>query len=73
MENTVVLVTGDGMGSTDEKLQHQLFAKYLGLLSQHESLPAAFCFYTEGVKLGIVGGIGDILEEQSKAEKVITI
>lgn len=89
-----------------------MFAKYLELLSHHESLPAAFCFYTDGVKLvcdgspvieplrslenkgvrliicstcldyfklatqvqvGIVGGMGDILEAQSKAEKVITI
>lgn len=39
MENTVVLVTRDGMGNADEKLQHLLFSKYLELLSQHESLP----------------------------------
>jgi intracellular sulfur oxidation DsrE/DsrF family protein len=112
VENTVILVTRDGMGNSDGKLQHLLFAKYLELLSQHERLPAAFCFYTDGVKLvcegspvleplrslenkgvrliicstclnyfelaaqvkvGIVGGMGDILEVQMKAEKVITI
>jgi hypothetical protein len=73
VENTVVLVTRDGMGNVDKRLQHQLFAKYLELLSQHESLTAAFCFYTDGVKLGIVGGMGDILEAQSKAEKVTTV
>ncbi len=100
------------MGKADEKLQQLLFAKYLELLLQQESLPAALCFYTEGVKLvcegspvieslrnlesqgvhlivcttclnyfglmekvqtGIVGGMGDILEAQRKAEKVITI
>lgn len=112
MENTVILVTANGMGTADEKLQHLLFAKYLELLSQQESLPAALCFYTDGVKLvcegspvleplrslenkgvrviicstclnyfelashvevGIVGGMGDILEAQMKAEKVITV
>jgi intracellular sulfur oxidation DsrE/DsrF family protein len=112
VKDTVILVTNNGMGNADEKLQQLLFAKYLELLLQHESLPAALCFYTEGVKLvcegspviaalrdleskgvrlivcatclnyfdlmekvkaGIVGGMGDILEAQRKAEKVITI
>lgn len=112
MENTVILVTSNGMGKADEKLQQSLFSKYIELLVQNESLPAALCFYTDGVKLvcegspvleqlrdleskgirlivcstclnyfnltekiqaGIVGGMGDILEAQTKAEKVITI
>lgn len=112
MDNTVILVTNNGMGKADEKLQRQLFAKYLELLSQHKNEPAALCFYTDGVRLvcegspvieplrslenrgvrlivcstclsylgladqvrvGIVGGMGDILEAQIKAEKVITI
>ena len=112
MENTVILVTNNGMGKADEKLQQLLFGKYVELLLQNEILPAALCFYTDGVKLvcegspvmeglrnlenkgcrlivcstclnyfelagkvqvGIVGGMGDILEAQMKAEKVITI
>ncbi len=112
MKNTVILVTNNGMGNTDEKLQQLLFAKYLELLFHNEDLPAALCFYTNGVRLvcegsavieslrnleskgvrliicstclnyfnltekvqvGIVGGMGDILEAQTKAEKVITI
>lgn len=112
MENTVILVTNNGMGNADEKLQQRLFNKYVELLVQNESLPAALCFYTEGVKLvcegspvldqlqtleskgvrlivcstcldyfeltdrvrvGIIGGMGDILEAQVKAEKAITI
>src|SRR5512138_471985 len=106
------MVTHNGMGNADEKLQQLLFAKYLELLLQHDSFPSALCFYTEGVKLvcegspvidalrdlelrgcrlivcstclgyyeliekvqaGIVGGMGDILEAQMKAAKVITI
>lgn len=112
MENTVLLVTNNGMGKADENLQLLLFSKYLELLLQNEELPAALCFYTDGVKLvcegspvvqqlrgleskgvrliicstclnyfgltekvqlGIVGGMGDILEAQMKAQKVITI
>ena len=112
MENTVILVTNNGMGRADEKLQLLLFNKYVELLLQNKNLPAAFCFYTDAVKLtcegssvieqlrllesrgvrliicstclnyfnlndkvqvGIVGGMGDIIEAQMKAEKVITI
>jgi selenium metabolism protein YedF len=112
MKNTVILITNNGMGNADEKLQHILIAKYLELLAQNDSLPAAICFYTAGVKLvcedspvleqlhaleekgvrlivcstclnyyglnekvkvGIVGGMGDIIEAQMKADKVITL
>lgn len=100
------------MGKADEKLQLALMSKYLELLLQNDNLPAAICFYTDGVKLvcegspvieqlhtfesknvrlivcstclnyfnlndklkvGIVGGMGDIIEAQAKAEKVISI
>jgi intracellular sulfur oxidation DsrE/DsrF family protein len=112
VKNTVILVTSNGMGNADEKLQLTLIGKYLELLLQGGDLPAAICFYTDGVKLvcegspvieslhslegkgvrlvvcstclnylsltdklkvGIVGGMGDILEAQTKADKVITL
>lgn len=112
MESTVILITRNGMGAADDKLQQLLFNKYIELLLQNDPLPNALCFYTDGVKLvcegssvleglrqlesrgvrliicstclnyfelatkvkvGIVGGMGDILEAQMKAEKVITI
>jgi sulfur relay (sulfurtransferase) complex TusBCD TusD component (DsrE family) len=108
----VILVTNDGMGKADTTLQHKLIQTYLTLLNDHNMLPAAICFYTDGVKLvvdgspvldllksleaknvrlivcstclnyfglidkvkvGIVGGMTDILEAQWQAEKVITI
>ena len=112
MQNTIILVTNNGIGKADEELQKLLAGKYFELLSQNGNLPAAICFYTEGVKLvcegspvldplrglesrgvrlivcstclnyfglnekiqvGIVGGMGDILEAQIKADKVITL
>jgi intracellular sulfur oxidation DsrE/DsrF family protein len=109
---TVILVTREGMGSTDQALQHKLFDTYLRLLIENATLPAAICFYADGVKLvvegspllnrlreieqrgvrliicstclgyfeltdkvqvGIVGGMGDIIEAQVRAAKVISI
>jgi hypothetical protein len=110
--NTVILITHNGMGQGPEELQLTLMGKYLELLLLHNDLPAAVCLYTEGVrlvvegspivekfqaledegvhliicstclnyfgladkvKIGIVGGMGDIIEAQMKAGKVITI
>ena len=51
MKNTVILITNNGMGRADEKLQQMLLGKYLELLLQSSELPAAVCFYTEGVRL----------------------
>jgi sulfur relay (sulfurtransferase) complex TusBCD TusD component (DsrE family) len=112
MKNTVLLINDNGMGKAEAPLQQTLIGKYLELLLQHDQLPAAICFYTEGVRLvcedssvldslraleahrvrlivcstclnylgltdkvqvGIVGGMGDILEAQIKADKVITL
>ena len=110
--DTVILVTSNGMGKGPEELQLMLLGKYLQLLGQGEDFPAAICFYTEGVKMviygspvleqlvalekkgvrlivcstclnyfgladkvkiGIVGGMTDILEAQLRAGKVITL
>jgi intracellular sulfur oxidation DsrE/DsrF family protein len=110
--NTVILITKEGMGSADSALQLRLLDTYLNLLLENGSLPAAICFYTEGIKLvvdgstllgrlsqfeksgvrliicstcltyfgmtdkvrvGIVGGMADIIEAQTKASKVITL
>lgn len=112
MKTTVILINKNGMGHAEEALQLTLISKYLELTLQYGSLPAAICFYADGVKLvvegspvlaqltaleeqgvrlivcstclnylkltekikiGIVGGMGDILEAQAKAEKVITL
>jgi len=110
--DTVLLITRNGMGTADQILQHKLIDTYLKLLDEHNLLPGAICFYTEGVRLvvdgspvletllslekkgvrlilcstclnyyslldkvrvGIVGGMGDILEAQQKAGKVISL
>jgi hypothetical protein len=110
--DTVLIINRNGMGQADQELQHRLVSTYLMLLDEHNILPGAICFYTEGVYLavagspvldtlqslerkgvhiilcstcleyyhlrdrlqvGIVGGMGDILEAQRLASKVITL
>jgi len=112
LANAIILITKEGIGSADTVLQHKLLDTYLRLLVENDSLPAAICFYAEGVKLvaegspflerlsqleqrgvrliicstclnyfeltdnvriGIVGGMPDILEAQIKDGKVITL
>jgi len=110
--DTVILITNNGMGKGPQDLQLTLIVKYLELLGLQNDLPAAICFYTEGVrlvtegspvieklralegkgvrlivcstclnyfglaekiKIGIVGGMGDIITAQWSAGKVITL
>jgi sulfur relay (sulfurtransferase) complex TusBCD TusD component (DsrE family) len=53
--NIVILVTRNGFGEGDVKQQQTLFKKYINHLIEENYLPSAFCFYTEGVKLTVVG------------------
>ncbi len=112
LSDTVVLITREGMGSAPPELQKKLLDTYLGLLLGNSTLPAAICFYTDGVKLvvegspllarlaeleqrgirliicstclnyfqltdrvrvGVVGGMPDIIEAQANARKILTI
>lgn len=109
---TVLLLTREGMGDADPELQHTLLSKYLQILLDDGKLPAAICFYADGVKLacagspvleplraleaagvrlivcttcltfydltsqrtvGLAGGMGDIIEAQWQADKVIPL
>ncbi len=53
--STVILVTSNGMGNGEPALAQKLFSTYLRLLDEHNILPAAMCFYTEGVRLAVTG------------------
>ncbi len=109
---TVLLITRNGMGDAEPALQQKLITTYFKLLDEYDILPAAICFYANGVRLvvegspvldtlksleakgvdlvlcstclnfynlvdqvrvGIVGGMTDILEAQRQASKVITL
>jgi intracellular sulfur oxidation DsrE/DsrF family protein len=51
MDDTVLLITRNGMGSAEVELQHRLLTNYLRLLLENGTLPGAICFYTDGVRL----------------------
>ena len=109
---TVLLITRNGMGEAEPELQLKLMRTYFKLLDENNILPAAICFYTNGVRLavegspvvdllksletkgvrlilcgtclnafeltekvrvGIVGGMTDIIEAQRLAAKVISL
>jgi len=55
MNDTIILVTNNGMGKAEQELQHKLIGTYLQLLNESEYVPAAICFYTDGVKLLVEG------------------
>ena len=67
VKDTVILVTNKGMGIGPEELKLTLIGKYLQLLDQNGELPAAICFYTEGVKLATDGSA--VLEQLRVLEK----
>ncbi len=53
--DTILLVTHNGMGDAEPELQLKLITTYFKLLDEHNILPAAICFYTDGVKLAAAG------------------
>ena len=109
---TVLLITRNGMGDAAPELQQKLISTYFKLIDENQVLPAAVCFYAQGVflvvegspvleplqsleakgvrlilcstcldfygltekvRVGIVGGMTDIIEAQRRAAKVITL
>ena len=52
---TVLLITRNGMGDAEPELQQKLITTYFKLLDEHDILPAAICFYTDGVRLVVDG------------------
>lgn len=52
-QQIVILVTRSGMGSADPALQEKLLQTFLRLVVDAQPLPAAICFYGEGVKMVI--------------------
>ncbi len=112
-KDIVIVFKTQGLGMTDvPSLKEQLAKTYLSLALQMDPLPAAVCFYTDGVRLacegspildelknleakgvrlilcqtclntfelndkvkvGVVGGMGDIITAMWQADSVITV
>jgi selenium metabolism protein YedF len=64
--DTVILINTNGMGKAEIELQHKLIGTYFKLINESDYLPAAICFYTEGVKLTVDGS--PVLDELKTLE-----
>ena len=52
---TVLLISRNGMGDAEPALQQKLITTYFRLLDENNILPAAICFYANGVRLVVEG------------------
>ncbi len=70
---TVLLITRNGMGDAEPALQLKLLTTYLKLLDENNILPAAICFYTNGVRLVVEGSpVLDLLKSlETKGVRLI--
>lgn len=66
IEDTVILITRNGMGDAEPELQRKLIKTYLSLLVSSDMRPGAICFYTDGVKLAVEGS--NVLDELGALE-----
>ncbi|MGA7192266.1 MAG: DsrE family protein [Anaerolineales bacterium] len=74
MNNTVILVTRYGMGQSSlADLPLKLIEKYFNLLLQANELPKVICFYTDGVKLTVIGSpvLNPLKELERKGVRLI--
>lgn len=73
MQNILIQITQNGMGSGDEELGLILIKNYLKLINEEDKLPRVIAFYNTGVKL--VTKDSPVLEEvkilESKGVKLV--
>jgi len=71
--DTVLLFTRNGMRDAEPELQLKLATTYFKLLDENNLLPAAICFYTNGVRLVVEGSpVLDLLESlEAKGVRLI--
>jgi hypothetical protein len=69
---TVLLITRNGMGDAEPALQQKLITTYFKLMDENNILPAAICFYTNGVHL-VVDGSPVIASLKSLETKGVTL
>lgn len=66
-KDIVIVFKSQGLGMTDEQpLKEKLAKSYLNLLLEMDPLPAAICFYTDGVRLTCEGS--PVLDELKALE-----
>jgi sulfur relay (sulfurtransferase) complex TusBCD TusD component (DsrE family) len=74
MNNVLLIVTKEGMGSAPEELQTVLAINFFRNLVNENQTPETIFFYADGVKLNVKGSvIEDSLEElEKRGSKILT-
>lgn len=74
MENSLLLVTRDGMGSAPQELQTVLVINFFRTLLKDNRVPGSIFFYADGVTLNLKGSIieDQLIELEKKGTSIIT-
>lgn len=74
MENTLLIVSCEGMGSAPHELQTVLVINFFRTLLKENQIPGSIFFYAEGVKLNLQGSVieDQLLELESRGTLMIT-
>lgn len=73
-KSVVVIFNSDGMGCTNaQSLRETLARKFLALIADGGALPAAICFYTDGVKLVCAGSplLAELAELEARGVRLV--
>ena len=74
MENSLLLVTREGMGSAPSELQTVLIINFFRTLLKENQIPGTIFFYADGVKLNIKGSVIEdlLIELENRGTSMIT-
>lgn len=74
MENSLLIVTREGMGSAPHELQTVLIINFFRTLLKENKIPGTIFFYADGVKLNIHGSVIEdlLLELENRGTSIIS-
>jgi len=74
MENSLLIVSRDGMGSAPEELQTVLIINFFRTLLKENRIPRTIFFYADGVKMNIHGSVieDQMIELENRGAAIIT-
>ncbi len=74
MENTLLLVTREGMGDAPHELQTVLIMNFFRTLLKENQIPGNIFFYADGIKLNLRGSVIEdlLIELEKRGTSIIT-
>lgn len=74
MENSLIIIAREGMGSAPHELQTVLVMNFFGTLLKENKIPKTIFFYADGVKLNIHGSVieDSLIELETRGTSIIT-